>query len=66
MRITVNGETVEIREGSSLLDLVIGRGLDPRTVVAEHNRVIVSGDEFAMVCLQPDDTLELLHFVGGG
>lgn len=66
MRITVNGETVEIREGSSLLDLVIGRGHDPRAVVAERNRVIVSGDEFATVRLQPDDTLELLHFVGGG
>lgn len=66
MRITVNGETEDIAEGLTLLDLIIGRGLDPGVVVAELNRNIVARDDFAAVRVNPGDSLELLHFVGGG
>ena len=66
MRITVNGETEELTEGLTLLDFIIGRGLDPGVVVAELNRDIVAKDNFAAVRLNPGDSLELLHFVGGG
>ena len=66
MRITVNGETEDIAEGLTLLDLIIGRGLDPGVVVAELNRNIVARDDFAAVRVTPGDSLELLHFVGGG
>lgn len=66
MRITVNGETEEITEGLTLLDFITGCGLDPDVVVAELNRDIVAKDNFAVVRLNPGDSLELLHFVGGG
>lgn len=66
MRIIINGENEEIQEGITLLELISGRGLDPRTVVAELNRSIIAGEDFAAVRLNPDDSLELLHFVGGG
>ena len=66
MRITVNGETEEITEGLTLLDLIRERGLNPDVVVAELNRDIVARDNFAAVRLNPGDSLELLHFVGGG
>ena len=66
LRITVNGETEEITEGLTLLDFIIGLGLDPGVVVAELNRDIVARDNFAAVRLNPGDSLELLHFVGGG
>ncbi|WP_298068554.1 sulfur carrier protein ThiS [uncultured Mailhella sp.] len=66
MRIIINGENEEIQEGITLLELISGRGLDPRTVVAELNRNIIAGEDFAAVRLNPDDSLELLHFVGGG
>ena len=66
MHITVNGESEDITEGLTLLDLIIERGLDPGSVVAELNRDIVARDNFAAVRLNPGDSLELLHFVGGG
>ena len=66
MRITVNGETEEITEGLTLLDLIRERGLNPDIVVAELNRDIVARDNFAAVRLNPGDSLELLPFVGGG
>lgn len=66
MRIIINGEKEEVQEGVSLLDLIVSKELDPRTVVAELNREIVTSEDFANVRLNPDDSLELLHFVGGG
>ena len=66
MQITVNGEKEDIAEGSTLLSLIRERGLDAETVVAELNFDIVSAGTFADVRLKPGDSLELLHFVGGG
>lgn len=66
MRITVNGETEEITQGITLLDFIRERGLNPDVVVAEINRNIVARDNFAAVHLNSGDSLELLHFVGGG
>ena len=66
MQITVNGEKENIAEGLSLLAFIESRGLDPQTVVAELNLDIVPASSFADVRLNPGDSLELLHFVGGG
>ncbi|WP_458399140.1 sulfur carrier protein ThiS [Mailhella sp.] len=66
MQITVNGEKEDIAEGSTLLSLIRERGLDAQTVVAELNFDIVPAGTFADVRLKPGDSLELLHFVGGG
>lgn len=66
MRIIVNGEHTDIPEGTSLLELIESRGLDPRAVVAELNLDIVPAESFAQVRLCPSDSLELLQFVGGG
>ena len=66
MQITVNGEKEDIAEGLTLLELIETRGLAPNTVVAELNFDIVPAQAFADVRLNPGDSLELLHFVGGG
>ena len=42
-------------------------GLDPRMIVVERNRTILRDrDAYDAVPLEPDDVLELVHFVGGG
>ena len=66
MHITINGANEDLAEGTSLLQLIEGRGLDPQAVVAELNFDIVPAGTFADVRLNPGDSLELLHFVGGG
>ena len=66
MRITVNGEQEDVREGITLLEFITDRGLDPKAVVAELDREIIAADSFASVRLSQGDTLELLQFVGGG
>ena len=65
--LVVNGAERRIPAGSSLADLLTGLKLDPRVVVIEHNGTILRDRAtFASVPLSADDTIELVHFVGGG
>lgn len=65
--LTVNGDRRMVPRGSTLAGLLRSLDLDPRTIVVEHNRVILrERDRFADVPLGEGDTLELVHFVGGG
>ena len=65
--LTINGGQREIRGGWSLSDLLGSLGLDARLVVIEHNGTILRDrDSFPHVALSAGDTLEIVHFVGGG
>lgn len=66
IEVVVNGERRAVPAEATLLDLLGVLGLDPRIVVVEHNRTIVRRPELAQRRLAPDDTIELVHFVGGG
>jgi thiamine biosynthesis protein ThiS len=63
--LTVNGQSVYCRPGS-LLDYLLGTGLDPRTVVAEVNGQILNMETAADHRLAAGDQIEIVHFVGGG
>lgn len=64
--VTVNGERRAVARGASLLELLRSLELDPRAVVVEHNRAIVRRPRLGDVTVAPGDTIELVHFVGGG
>ena len=64
--IVVNGEPRRVPAPATLLDLLRHLGLDPRTVVVEHNREIVRRPRLAETALGEGDAVELVHFVGGG
>jgi thiamine biosynthesis protein ThiS len=64
--VTVNGETRRIPGPASLLDLLRHLELDPRTVVVELNRRIVRRPDLGVTPVVEGDTVELVHFVGGG
>lgn len=64
--IVVNGESRRVDAGASLDDLLRRLDLDPRMVVVEHNRTIVRRGSLSSVSLSEGDTVELVHFVGGG
>lgn len=66
LEIVVNGESRDIPAPASLLDLLTHLGLDPRMVVVELNREIVRRPRLADTALADGDTVELVHFVGGG
>jgi thiamine biosynthesis protein ThiS len=67
MAITVNGAQRRIPAGWTLAELLASLELDARTVVIEHNgNILRDRPSFASLELAADDSLEIVHFVGGG
>ena len=66
MEIRLNGKSESLTESITVGDLIRGKGLDPETVVVEHNLEIITTVDFDQVWLQDNDNLEILKFVGGG
>jgi thiamine biosynthesis protein ThiS len=64
--LTLNGESRNIAAGLSVADLVREIGLDPKKVAVERNLEIVPRSTLAHVMLADGDSLEIVHFVGGG
>ncbi|HMG94724.1 MAG TPA: sulfur carrier protein ThiS [Gemmatimonadaceae bacterium] len=63
----MNGTQKPVPVGSTLADLLASLGLDARTIVVEHNGIILRDrSSFASLELTSDDSLEIVHFVGGG
>jgi thiamine biosynthesis protein ThiS len=66
IEITLNGAPRRFESGLSLESLLKRLDLDARTVVVEHNRTIVRPPALGDTEVQDGDTVELVHFVGGG
>jgi sulfur carrier protein len=65
-KIQLNGKTVSIEDGTTIGDLIREKGLDPGTVVVEHNRIIIDTTDLDRIAPAQHDVLEMLTFVGGG
>jgi len=66
LTITLNGDPRHIADGSSVADLLRELDLPAEKVAVERNLAIVPRSTFADVALADGDTLEIVHFVGGG
>lgn len=66
MNIVVNGQPYQLDKPGTIDDVVSELQLDSEHVVIEHNRVIIPRPKRDTVHLQEGDTLEIIHFVGGG
>ena len=64
--IVLNGESRAVRQGLSVADLLRDLELHPGMVVVEHNRKIVAREALRATPVEEGDTIELVHFVGGG
>lgn len=53
-------------DGLTLGQLVIQLGLSTRRIAVEVNRAIVPRDAYDTYALAEGDTIEIVHFVGGG
>ncbi len=66
IRVRVNGRERDVPRGASVRDLLESLALRPELVVVERNREILDRGRYADVRVEEGDTLELVHFVGGG
>lgn len=66
MKITLNGDVMEVEPGLSLSELVARIADDPRGIAIERNLEIVPKSAHASTTLAEGDRLEVVQFVGGG
>ena len=66
MWLQLNGERREVAEGISLSELVETLKLVPERVAIELNQKVVRRIDWPTVQLNPNDRIEIVHFVGGG
>jgi len=66
IQVQVNGETVQIPTGSTILDLLRQLGMESARVAVEHNLGVVPRAEHGTLRLNHGDRLEIVTFVGGG
>lgn len=66
IEITLNGQSRQVSPGLSVTALLEELGIHPRLVVVEHNRIILDRSLFDSTEVRAGDTIELVHFVGGG
>ncbi len=64
--VKINGADREIKEGSTVSELIGQLGVNPATVIIEHNKVIIGRDAWLTTIIKENDCLEILAFVGGG
>ena len=66
MEITLNGATRTIPEQTSASALLLSLGLANKRLALEINLEIVPRSHFDQHMIQPGDTIEIVHAIGGG
>jgi thiamine biosynthesis protein ThiS len=66
VQVIVNDEPRVLEAGATVADLVATLGLGPRRVAVEVNRAVVPRAAYGATALRDGDTVEIIHFVGGG
>ena len=66
MTVTINGERREVPEGLNIPALLEHLGIKSERVAIERNLDILPRARWSETQVQPNDTFEIVHFVGGG
>jgi len=66
VRVTVNGEAMDLPEGLTVLALLRHLGLKAERVAVERNGTVVRKARHPEEPVAPGDVLEIVTFVGGG
>jgi thiamine biosynthesis protein ThiS len=66
MRITLNGDPLEIAGPLTLTALLAQLEIDPRRVAVEHNLDVVKRANYDNTRIEDGDQIEIVNFVGGG
>ncbi len=66
MEILVNGTPHLIAAGTTVAQLLVILDLQGKRLALEINQELVSRSQFDNVILHPQDTVEIVHAIGGG
>lgn len=67
MKITINGEAKELRDGLSITELLVVENVEmPEMVSVQLNDEFLKQDEYAATIVKENDDINFLYFMGGG
>lgn len=67
MKITVAGETKEVKDGLTIAQLIADENVEtPEYVTVSVNDEFIKNDTFDTQALKKGDNVEFLYFMGGG
>ena len=66
MNIVLNGEEINIANSLSILGVIDLYELPASKVAVERNLEIVPKSAYVTTMLKENDTVEIVHFIGGG
>jgi sulfur carrier protein len=66
INVRLNGKDRRVQGGHTVFSLLESLELLPSLVVVELNREILERDRYGDTPIREGDTIELVHFVGGG
>ena len=67
MKLTVNGNDVQSKDGTTVRELLVEQSVKmPEMVSVELNGEILSRSDFETTSLKEGDRVEFLYFMGGG
>lgn len=65
MQLTINGKPEELK-GSTVMEILKTKDIDPHMVAVELNTQIVERDQLETTPVKDGDKLEFLFYMGGG
>ena len=65
-KIQLNGSTYEINNGTNLNELLNKLKIQKNKVAIEVNGEIIEKNKYPKLVLNKNDTVEIVHFIGGG
>jgi thiamine biosynthesis protein ThiS len=66
MRVWINGESAEMNGVTNVAELAVHYGLQPNTVLIEHNATALHQREWVERLLAEGDRIEFVRVVAGG
>ena len=65
MQVKINGKSEDV-QGSTVLDLLKAKNIDPHMVAVELNAQMIERDLLGTTSVKENDQLEFLFYMGGG
>lgn len=66
MKVVINGEGREIPDGLNVSTMIEHLGMPLDRIALERNLAILPRAHWTETQVQPNDSFEIVHFVGGG
>ncbi len=66
MQVRLNGEVREVPDAITVAGLLAHLGVKAQRVAVEVNESVVTKDRYGEHAIGPDDSVEIVAFVGGG